>query len=441
MTAKMRPQCRSVSRSHVRGATLAEYIILVGVVALAALIGFEAFGNSTREAAITQGRCVSAMACNEGGSFPSSSIEPGSGQSGSQSGGRARAGSAAYSFGKGLIVDGVWGMVKGLGELGYGLVVHPVATTTGIAKGIAYTATHPREVGGAIWEGVKHAWDEDPARAVGNAIVQLATAPFPVSKVGAVTKAAAVAEKAAAVAANAEKAAAVAANAETAAAAAQKVATAAGGAEKAAPAAAGAEKAAVGAAAAGRTTGPRTAWNAEWRASTRNTRTLEAFEQGSKGKSVKDLDLSGKSASEIDRELRAKGFTHERTGIATTDANGNTVYRTKDRGLTSNPKDPNATPQDIYVHPDGGMVRVKPAGDPGNPYRAQPHASKSVLYNPTKGTSFSNEAFKVTNDGRAVPKAPTPGAGLPTTADEAARRKIADELMNAGHTNLPGGKP
>lgn len=63
---------------------------------------------------------------------------------------------------------------------------------------------------------------------------------------------------------------------------------------------------------------------------------------------------------------------------------------------------------DIYVHPDGGMVKIKPDGDPQNPIprRRIPNAIKCVQLNIGPDTSFANEAFRVDNKGNPLPKTP-----------------------------------
>lgn len=111
---------------------------------------------------------------------------------------------------------------------------------------------------------------------------------------------------------------------------------------------------------------------------------LDDFAAGkpSSGQSVKNLDVSGKSPEQLHHELTQKGFEHKRELLNGTDANGNPVK----------------TPHDIYTHRDGGMVRVKPEGYPGNKIRPEPHVSKSVLQDPNGGTGWNNEAFKVTNE-------------------------------------------
>jgi hypothetical protein len=117
-------------------------------------------------------------------------------------------------------------------------------------------------------------------------------------------------------------------------------------------------------------------------------KTLDDFVAGKQGQSVRNLNLEGKTADQMRQELLDKGFEHHPERLAS------------------------GVPHDIYTHRDGGMVRIKPEGDPASPHRSQPHVSKSVLYDPDKGTGYENEAFKVANEGQAVPKSPSSGAGM-----------------------------
>jgi len=185
--------------------------------------------------------------------------------------------------------------------------------------------------------------------------------------------------------------------------------------------------------------------------------TLDKFDDPNDptGKSVKNLDLSGKTPEEIHDELIANGFEHERKGIIAFPRSDPDEYKTYDPstgqfGRSADPNDPNLVPQDFYTHDDGGMVRVKPEGDPGNGQRPQPQVSKSVLDPPDdtgwpSGPGGSGEQFKVTNDGDPVPRAPkgpggmSQGPGDSSGSDE--NSGWGDGAMDSGHTNLPPSGP
>jgi peptidoglycan hydrolase-like protein with peptidoglycan-binding domain len=153
---------------------------------------------------------------------------------------------------------------------------------------------------------------------------------------------------------------------------------------------------------------------------------LDDFAAGEKssGQSVKKLEVSGKSAEQLHQELTQKGFKWHREKLGGV-VDGDTLYN---------------TPHDVYKHPDGGMVRVKPEGRPGDVYRPEPHVSKSVLENPNGGTEWKNEAFKVTNDGHAVPKSTKSDDGMRQQGLKGEMMKgYQDGVMEAAHTNLPIG--
>jgi len=170
---------------------------------------------------------------------------------------------------------------------------------------------------------------------------------------------------------------------------------------------------------------------------------LDSYAAGSKGKSVKDLDLSKKTGEQIHDDLIDKGFKHKREPLSV-DVDGKREFvlskpDANGKMTTADPKHPDIVPQDIYTHPDGGMVRVKPEGDPSSPFRPQAHASKSVLHDPKKGTGFDNEAFKVTNGGDPVPKSAFGPTGMkPKSAvgTQGQHKGYRDQIMDEAHTDL-----
>jgi hypothetical protein len=139
------------------------------------------------------------------------------------------------------------------------------------------------------------------------------------------------------------------------------------------------------------------------------------------GDSVRKLDLRGKSAQALDAELKAKGFV-----------------RHDDQLRDPRTQEQLGVPMTVYVHPDGGMVRIKPQGDPTSPIRPQPHGSKAVRW-PVDGayTSFDQEAFKIDAVGNPRPKFPphlqigAEGASKPN------RFGYLDKSMDDVHVDLP----
>jgi hypothetical protein len=215
-----------------RGASTIEYVILVGVVALAMIVGFTAFGDSTKKLSATQQQCVSAMGCAEGNVFPSAEIEANAEAERQRLEAEARAEAErqlaleaaareqatldavaaitkttneiigrmaaaeeepdlldevadfTWGFAKGVVVDGIWGTVEGTADLGWSLVTDPVGTTVGIADGVWYVVNNPITVAETAWDAAGKAWDDDPGRLVGGIVAAI----VPVQKVAQVTK-------------------------------------------------------------------------------------------------------------------------------------------------------------------------------------------------------------------------------------------------------------
>lgn len=177
---------------------------------------------------------------------------------------------------------------------------------------------------------------------------------------------------------------------------------------------------------------------------------FSAFEQDALGLSVKHFRLSGKTAAALHSALVAASFTHMRVPlVAERQADGAARFRRIDGTATSDRRDPALVPVDMYVHMDGGFVRVYPMGDPRRravPGAGAPFATKGVLFekpswkvDPASGqrylaceTGFSNEAFLVTDDGHPVPKSRRAIYGLKyDPAALASSYRFAEEVMQA----------
>lgn len=91
------------------------------------------------------------------------------------------AGSNTWSFGKGVVVDGVGGTVVGL----YTVVRHPVQTIEGIGTAVM----HPVDTFTAVKDNIGKAWDEDPARVLGGGVFQIVTLPLAPAKAGTAVRA------------------------------------------------------------------------------------------------------------------------------------------------------------------------------------------------------------------------------------------------------------
>ena len=181
---------------------------------------------------------------------------------------------------------------------------------------------------------------------------------------------------------------------------------------------------------------------------------LNDFEAGKIGQSLQSISFEGKTAEQLHQELLIKGFRWITKPLSAS-GQGRRQYWKIDGKKTLNPRDKNVVLVHLYVHQDGSLIRIKAAGVPdhkGRCPRRAPHAIKSVLlnFNPAsceKGlckydTTESNEAFKVTEDNRPIPKAPTEAAGfkIPALGNSAQAKKLkqvaSDMLMEVSHTPL-----
>lgn len=139
------------------------------------------------------------------------------------------------------------------------------------------------------------------------------------------------------------------------------------------------------------------------------------------GDSVRDLDLSNLSADEIDALLTARGFTVELTALR--DLKGEPIV-----------VDGAVVPIRIYTHPDGGTVRVKPAGDPTSRFMPQPHLVKSLRWPyDAPGDGFEHEGLKVSNSGAPLPRLPSE---TKVTRHHVGAKKYFDHWAALAHTDL-----
>lgn len=177
----------------------------------------------------------------------------------------------------------------------------------------------------------------------------------------------------------------------------------------------------------------------------RIARALLEFSKGQRGNSIRNLQFSDATPAKIHKILIAKGFWHQRTGIKLKDK-----WLARDGRLTVRPH-ADIVAQDIYVHPDGGMIRVKPEGIPASIHlpRKHPYYVKAVLVklepcnhlHCQHDTSFNNEAFKVSTDDIPLPKAPTYGLKIPKIATTslklyAFRQGWIDSIMHHVHLEM-----
>jgi hypothetical protein len=140
---------------------------------------------------------------------------------------------------------------------------------------------------------------------------------------------------------------------------------------------------------------------------------LDAFAERRVGMSVRDIRVGGRSLHDVHKLLTHAGFVLTAGALfADRTPDGKPQYWCVGETRTTRRDDPQIVPLDVYVHADGGMVRVFPVGDPRGRVvpRGRISALKSVVFkrpDPTTrtvDTSFANEAFRVSDEGDPVPK-------------------------------------
>ncbi len=178
---------------------------------------------------------------------------------------------------------------------------------------------------------------------------------------------------------------------------------------------------------------------------------IEEFIKGERAASIRELVLENKTPEEIHNLLKSAGFSHERKALFAGKNMGVVTYWRHDGTKTNDPSDPEAVPMDIYIHEDGGMVRIKPFGVPnpsGKAPRRQPHLSKAVLLDLTPqkkagrltyDLSFRNEAFKVSATNIPIPKTPAIYGGMykPPFKNKQRLNGYISYLMGVAHQDLP----
>jgi hypothetical protein len=142
------------------------------------------------------------------------------------------------------------------------------------------------------------------------------------------------------------------------------------------------------------------------------------------GESVRRYRLAGKTRQQVERDMAKRGcpmkqeFLREGgNGPARKDANGKEI------------------PLLMFLCPDGGVLRIKPEGDPGSKYRPQPHGSKALRF-PADApySTFDDEVLKVDESGNAVPKAPN---GLQKLfSDEKSQAELVEGWADDAHSDL-----
>jgi hypothetical protein len=139
---------------------------------------------------------------------------------------------------------------------------------------------------------------------------------------------------------------------------------------------------------------------------------LEPFARGQIGQLARTLRLANLRPDEIDTII-------EKAGACTRSEDVLRVEESGEAALCQN----RSVRQVIWSCDDGSVFRYKPEGDPCNRHRPQAHGSKAVVWPlGSQANRFASEAFKVTEDGEAIPKHPRElrsGADVGSWADRA----------------------
>lgn len=114
------------------------------------------------------------------------------------------------------------------------------------------------------------------------------------------------------------------------------------------------------------------------------------------GDSVRTYSLKGKCADEIAADMKTLGCQKK------TD-----VIREPLRNQPVRGADGRTTPIWQFVCADGGVIKVKPLGDPNSRYTSFPHASRTLRFPAeSKYRDYRDEVAKISEDGHVIPRGP-----------------------------------
>jgi hypothetical protein len=183
-------------------------------------------------------------------------------------------------------------------------------------------------------------------------------------------------------------------------------------------------------------------------------KSLKEFREGKRGHSLARIHPEGKTAQALHNQLIKEGFSWKAVPLLV-DQGPNKRYWKLNGDQTVDAQDPEVVKMHIYTHRDGGMVRIKASGVPDKTAKypkREPHVVMAVLKNfdPSQchgkacsyDTSYDNEAFKVTREGMAGPKAASIQYGFRhpfennTSYAQELNRLAADIYMDLVHTDL-----
>ena len=190
---------------------------------------------------------------------------------------------------------------------------------------------------------------------------------------------------------------------------------------------------------------PLSLWNQDYLSNTPKIKiALDEYIAEKRGQTLKKISLKGDLKS-LHTHLIDLGFVWKEVPLTA----GKGRYWKIDGSKTKHKNDTDLVMMQIYVHPDGSMVRIKSRGIPdisGTYPQRNPQILLSVLADISEktakdyDTSYENEAFKVTQEGNPVPKSPSPkfGIKIPSYAgfSLAELKKVPSILMGLIHISL-----
>lgn len=148
---------------------------------------------------------------------------------------------------------------------------------------------------------------------------------------------------------------------------------------------------------------------------------IDAYQRGELGASVRRVELTWRTPERAHAKLIAAGFWPRRFGIAdATNRSGQRRWRLAPFGsVDAGHDDPLLAAEHVYVHADGGVVRLFTGACAIGSFEVtdEAWARKSVLFDPpaSRGNakvSLDDEAFAVTDDGVPLPKSPRADHGV-----------------------------
>lgn len=170
----------------------------------------------------------------------------------------------------------------------------------------------------------------------------------------------------------------------------------------------------------------------------------QAYAETERGASVRDLRLADLTPKDAHHWLAALGFDGRSVPLVASRTRENArQYLLASRVETPDPKVPTRAFENVYVHPDGGVVRMFAAGASsfGLALR-QPCIRKSVLrVTPRLADDFSldAEAFAVDERGRPIPKSPRVEHGV-LRGDPATMRARGVAAVHGARVKLKPGE-